>query len=111
MLSPFSHAQFFVNPWTIVRQVPLSMGFSRQEYRNGLLCSSLGYLSDPRIEPVSLMSSTLSSGFFTTSVTWEAPINAFTSRYSNLHLLFLRMGTQGCEEKYKLYLGYSFFHH
>ena len=26
----------FANPWTIVRQAPLSLGFSRQEYRSGL---------------------------------------------------------------------------
>ena len=28
----FSHVQLFVTPWTGVRQAPLSMGFSRQEY-------------------------------------------------------------------------------
>ena len=26
----------FVTPWTITRQAPLSMGFSRQEYWSGL---------------------------------------------------------------------------
>ena len=34
--SHLSHVQLFVTPWTIVRQVPLSMGFSRQEYWSGL---------------------------------------------------------------------------
>ena len=29
-----------VTPWTVVCQAPLSMGFSRQEYWNGLLFSS-----------------------------------------------------------------------
>ena len=28
----FSCVQLFVTPWTIARQAPLSMGFSRQEY-------------------------------------------------------------------------------
>ena len=31
MLSRFSHIQLFVTPWTVAQQVPLSMGFSRQE--------------------------------------------------------------------------------
>ena len=31
-----SHVQLFVNLWTIARQVPLSMGFSQQEYWSGL---------------------------------------------------------------------------
>ena len=33
MLSP---VRFFVTPWTVAHQAPLSMGFSRQEYWNGL---------------------------------------------------------------------------
>ena len=28
----------FVTPWTVARQAPLSMGFSRQEYWSGLPC-------------------------------------------------------------------------
>ena len=31
-----SRVQLFKTPWTIARQAPLSMGFSRQEYWNGL---------------------------------------------------------------------------
>ena len=30
-------------PWTVARQAPLSMGFSRQEYWTGLPCPSPGY--------------------------------------------------------------------
>ena len=30
-----SHVQHFVTPWTVARQAPLSMGFSRQEYWSG----------------------------------------------------------------------------
>ena len=29
-------------PWTVAYQTPLPMGFSRQEYRSGLLCPPLG---------------------------------------------------------------------
>ena len=35
-LSHFSHVHLFATPWTAVCQVPLSMGFSRQEYWSGL---------------------------------------------------------------------------
>ena len=38
------------NTWTAARQAPLSMGFSRQEYREGLLFLSPGDLPDPGIE-------------------------------------------------------------
>ena len=50
-------------PWTVACQVPLSMGFSRQEYWSGLPFSSPGDLSNPGIEP---MSPTLAGRFFTT---------------------------------------------
>ena len=30
-----SHVQLFATPWTVVRPVPLSMAFSRQEYWSG----------------------------------------------------------------------------
>ena len=29
--------RFFATPWTITRQAPLSMGFSRQEHWSGML--------------------------------------------------------------------------
>ena len=32
----FNHIQLFATPWTVVRQAPLSMEFSRQEYWSGL---------------------------------------------------------------------------
>ena len=53
MLSPFSHVQLFVTPWSVARQAPLSMGFSRQEYWSGLPFPTPGDLHDPGIEPVS----------------------------------------------------------
>ena len=48
--SRFSHVRFFVTPWTVARQTPLSMRFSRQEYWSGLPCPPLGDLPDPGIE-------------------------------------------------------------
>ena len=38
-------------PWTVAHQAPLSMGFSRQEYWNGLPFPSPGDLPNPGIEP------------------------------------------------------------
>ena len=35
VLSPFSRVWFFMILWSVARQAPLSMGFSRQEYRGG----------------------------------------------------------------------------
>ena len=43
-----------VTLWTAACQVPLSMGFSRQEYWSGLPCPLSGDLPDPGPETVSL---------------------------------------------------------
>ena len=66
-----SHVRFFVTPWTVAHQAPLIMGFSRQEYCSGLPFPSPGDLPDPGIELMSITSPALTSGFFTTSFTWE----------------------------------------
>ena len=44
MLNHFGHVQLFATPWTVDQQAPLSMGFSRQEYWNGLPCPPPGDL-------------------------------------------------------------------
>ena len=54
--------------WAVAHQTPLSMGFSRQEYWNGLPFPT------PEVEPASLTSPALAEKFFTTSTTWEASI-------------------------------------
>ena len=38
-------------PWTVARQAPLFMEFSRQEYWSGLPFPSPGYIPNPGIEP------------------------------------------------------------
>ena len=55
-----------VTPWTVSRQAPLSMRFSRQEDWSGLPFPPPGDLPDPGIEPTSPVSPALASGFFTT---------------------------------------------
>ena len=49
----------FVTPWTVARQAPLPMGFSRQEYWSGLPFPSPGDLPNPGITPASLASPAL----------------------------------------------------
>ena len=50
-----SRVRFFVTPWTVARQAPLSMGFSRPEYWSGLPCPPPEDLSDPEIKPTCLL--------------------------------------------------------
>ena len=52
-----------LTPWTVICQVPLSIGFPRQEYWSRLPFPSSGSLPDPGVKPVS---PTLVGGFFTT---------------------------------------------
>ena len=72
MLGRFSCVQLFATPWTVARQAPLSMEFSRQEYWPGLPCLPPGDFPDPGIKPKSLMFPGLAGGFFTTSNTRAA---------------------------------------
>ena len=65
--------RLFATPWTVAHKAPLSVEFSRQEYWGGLPFPTPGDLPDPGIEPTSLVSPALASGFFTTSAAWEAP--------------------------------------
>ena len=46
-----SRVQLFAVPWTVARQAPLPMGFSRKEYWNGLPFPSPRDLPDPEINP------------------------------------------------------------
>ena len=69
-----SHVRLFVTLWTVVHQAPLSTGFSRQEYWQGLPFPSPGDLPNPGLEATSLMTPEMAGGFFTTSATWEALI-------------------------------------
>ena len=49
-----SHVQLFVTPWAVACQAPLSMGFPRQEYWDGLPLPPPGDPPDPGIKPASL---------------------------------------------------------
>ena len=80
-LSCFRRVQLFMTPWTVARQAPLSMGFSRQEYWSGLPCPPPGDLPDPGNEPMSLMSNALAGDLFTTAATWENSVLLYITRY------------------------------
>ena len=99
-----SRVRLFVTPWTAAHQAPLSMGFPRQEYCSGLLfpspqeywsvlpCPPPGDLPEPGTEPTFFMSSALAGGFFTTTVTWEAPLQCRPQCFFVLFLL-CKMGS------------------
>ena len=70
---PLSRVQLFSTLWTVVRQAPLSKGFSRQECWRGLPFPPPGALPHLGTETSSLTSPALAGGFFTTDATWEAP--------------------------------------
>ena len=67
MCQPLSRVRLFVAPWTVARQAPLSVGFSREEHWSGLPCPPPGDLPDPGIEPMTPVSSAMAGGFFTTN--------------------------------------------
>ena len=64
----------FVTPWTVARQAPLSMGFSRQEYWSGLPFPPPGDLLHPGIEPTPSVSPASVDGFFITVPLRKPPI-------------------------------------
>ena len=62
------------NTWTVACQVPLSVGFPRQDYWSGVPFPTPEHLPDPEIEP---MFPALAGRFFTNGTpgkySWETP--------------------------------------
>ena len=69
VLSHFSHVQLFVTLWTIARQAPLSVGFSRQGYLSGLPFPTLVFPTRDWTH-VSCIYPALAGRFFTTGTTF-----------------------------------------
>ena len=91
VLSHLSHCvRLFVTPWTVTRQAPLSMGFSRQEYWSGLPCPPPGCLPNPGSEPWSpaLQADSLSLSH------QGSPLDFSGSSQSWCSVLFLLLGFQ-----------------
>ena len=64
VLSCLHRVWLFATPWTVACQVPLFIGFSRQEYWSGLPCAPPGDLPNPGIKPASPVSPALQVEFF-----------------------------------------------
>ena len=64
--------------WTVTRQAPLSMGFSRQEYWSGLPFPPPGDLPNRGIKPVALVSLALQAY----PIPAEAPMGTHTYVHS-----------------------------
>ena len=78
------HAQLclFVTPGIIACQPPLSIEFSRQEYRNGVPFPPPEDLPDSGTVPTTLVSPALTGRFFFyLCAAWEAPIINKTALY------------------------------
>ena len=69
--SHFSHICLFLTLCTVALQVPLSMGFSRQEYWSGLSRPPPGDLPDPGIEPESPAAPALQVDYLLLSHWWS----------------------------------------
>ena len=63
VVQSLSHVQLFVTLWTVALQIPLSMGFPKQEYWGRLLFPPPGDFLNPGIKPIS---PALAGRFFTT---------------------------------------------
>ena len=68
----------------VAHQVPLSMGFPRQEYWSGLPFPSSGDLPDPGIKPTSPVAPALAGRFFTTEPPGNPEILDFRRSFSIL---------------------------
>ena len=77
------------------------MGFSRQEYWNGLPLPSPGDLARPGIGPVLLMSPAFAGRFFTTNAAWEALTDKglVSKIYKQLMTLFVTASKQTTHSK------------
>ena len=64
--------QLFMTPWTVARQAPLSVGFSRQEHWSGLQRPPPGNRPDSGSNPCLLRLPARTGGIFTTRAAWEA---------------------------------------
>ena len=86
---------------TVTCQDPLSMEFSRQGHRSGLLCPHPKDLPYPGIKPASLMYSARADEFFTTSFNSEAPKHreiVMTGLLTHLYKCLLTLTVTGAED-------------
>ena len=92
----FGHVLLFVTPWTVARQAPLSMGFSRQEYWSGLPFSPPRDLPDPGNKPRSPALQKKSAGL-TSIVRFGETHNFSEPRLSSLKQKIWKIWKVTCE--------------
>ena len=85
-----------MTPWTVARQAPLSLGFSRQEYWSGLPFPPPGDLPDQGIEPAYLMSPASAGRFFTTGTKVKTSVWCLAEKLSTGYFTLL-VGHRACE--------------
>ena len=103
VLSRFSHVWLFVTLWTIARQAPLSMGFSRQEYWSWSPFPSPGNLPNPWIKPVSPGSPAWAGEIFITDSTVQ-PLKSLYSFADFWKIVrIIHMGPFDCVDQNKLW--------
>ena len=107
-----SRVQHFETPWTIAGQDPLSVELSRQEYWSGLPFPPPGDLSDPGIEPASLVSPTLAGRFLTTEPPGKAVFKQkpWSSTPSQICLSMLLMPKNDQDGNQRAVFGTSHIH-
>ena len=100
MLSHFSHVWLCVTLWTVACQTPLS------KYWSGLPCPHPGDPPDTGIKPMSLMSPTLTGGFFTTSTTnvWVVVVQSLSNVW-----LFVTPWTATCQASLSFTISWNLF--
>ena len=76
----------FATPWTVTCQAPLSVEFSRQEYRSGLPFPTLRDHPDPETKPAYPVSPASAGLFFTTSDTWYVSLPR--NRFKTIHISY-----------------------
>ena len=80
--------------WTVARQAPLSLGFSKQEYWSGLPCHLQG-IFPTQGSKLHLISPTLTGKFFTTSATFHKYFHhgkcSHHSQFKASDMMFLSM--------------------
>ena len=94
-----------VTPWTVACRVPLSMGFSRQEYWSGAPVPSPGDLPEPGTEP---SSPALAGGFFTAEPSDNIPHDKYNYHCSMLHMeVFKGINPKNSHHEEKIFFSIS----
>ena len=85
-LSLFGHVRLLATLWTVARQAPLSVGFSRQECWSALPCPSPGDLPNLGNEPMSPESPALQVDSFPTESPRKPQPNYNGVQYKSSHI-------------------------